>query len=191
MRRKRSLTLIEIVICMVLVGFLLTGLFNSLRQGLKKNVEMKGMKQKVLQLELFHQRVKNLFANLGDVPRVYFEKHPDAVGNALMTIYKNPADPEPEMCGNLKAMLFLNKNHEICLASWSETGKGRIEVLLDKVENFNCRLFDQRKKEWGEQLSGLRKRETPPMITLELLWDGHEIPFAFFSSAENIIYPSQ
>ena len=184
--KKRTLTLLEIVIAMVLMGILLTGLFNVFRQGLKKNIAAKEMKQKVLQLELFQQKMKNLFASESSV---YLEKHPEASGLALITSFEEKADPESSMCGTLDGMVYLNDKKQLCFASWSEKGNGRVEVLLDKVDRFQCQLFDAKKGEWMESWPR-KKEEIPVMLSLKLEWDKKEIPFVFFLSdpSERITY---
>jgi len=188
MRKKRSLTLLEIVIAITLLGILLTGLFNFFLQGLKKSITAKELKQKVLQLELFQQRLKNLFSNLDEEAGFLLEKHPDATGLALMVSYKQSVDPEFEMCGPLQGMIFLNKNKELCLASWSESGKARIEILLDKIDTFKCRLFDSEKGEWAEKWT-MKNEEDPVMVAIDLKWDGKETPFVFFlPESEPITY---
>src|SRR5579871_2796 len=175
MRKKHSLTLLEVIIAIALLGFLLTGLFRSLHQGLKKNIEAKALKQKVLQLELFQQRLKNLFSHLDGKSGLLLQKHPDAKGQALFVSYCQDVDPDFEMCGTLQGMLFLNKQKELCLVSWSEKEKGRLEVLLDKVDAFRCQLFDPKKGEWSE-----KNQENPVMISIDFKWEGKEIPFVFF-----------
>lgn len=171
---------------MVLLGILLTGLFNVFRQGLKKNIAAKEMKQKVLQLELFQQRMKSLFAQESSV---FLETHPEASSPALFTSFEERSDPEPSMCGTLQGMLYLNDKKQLCFASWSENGSGRIEVLLDKVGRFQCQLFDAKKGEWIENWPK-KKEDTPVMVSMKLEWDKKEIPFVFFlsDSSEHITY---
>jgi type II secretory pathway pseudopilin PulG len=179
MKKKRSLTLLEVVIAIALLGLLLTGLFNSFRQGLKKNITARELKQKVLQLELFQQRLKTLFSSLDEEVGVALENHPDASGLALIVSYKQLIDPEFDMCGTLRGMLFLNQQKELCLACWSEQGKGRIEILLDKIDTFKCRFFDPKKGQWFGSWSK-KNKEGPVMIAIDLKWDGKEMPFVFF-----------
>jgi hypothetical protein len=178
-KKKCSLTLLEVIIAITLLGFLLTGLFNCFHQGLKKNIVSKELKQKILQLELFQQRLKNLFSHLDDTVGVALEKHPDAQGLALIVPYKQPIDPEFDMCGTLQGMIFLNKNKELCLTSWSEKGKARNEILLDKITLFKCRLFDSQKAEWANSWS-TKNEEDPAMIAIDLQWEDKEMPFVFF-----------
>jgi type II secretory pathway component PulJ len=187
MRKKYSLTLLEIVVAITLLGFLLTGLFNCFRQGIKKNIAAKELKQKVLELELFQQRLKNLF---DEETGLSLQEHPEASGLALIVNYNQPVDPEFEMCGILEGMLFLNKNKELCLASWSEKGKGRIEILLDKVDAFKCGFFDSKKREWIDTWSS-KEEKKPVMVSIDLVWNGNKVPFVFFlvDSSEQISYP--
>ncbi len=189
MKRKRSLTLLEVIIALTLLGILLTSLFNSFHQGLKKNITAKGLKQKVLQLELFQQRLKNLFSHLDCEAGMSLEKHPDAHGLALIVSYKHPVDSEFDMCGVLQGMIFLNKNKELCLISWSQKGKVRNEILLDKIDTFKCRLFNPKKAEWSETWS-IKNEEDPVMIAIDLKWEGKEMPFVFFfpESDQKITY---
>jgi hypothetical protein len=190
-KKKHPLTLLEVIIAISLLGLLLTGLFNCFHQGFKQKITAKELKQKVLQLELFQQRLKNLFAHLDGEADISLEKYPDAYGLALLFSYKQPVDSEFDMCGTLQGMIFLNKNKELCLASWSETGKMRNEILLDHMDAFKCRLFDPKKAEWAESWS-TNNEESPVMIAIDLKWEGKESPFVFFfpESNQKITYKS-
>lgn len=176
MRKKRSLTLLEVIVAMLLLGFLLTGLFNCFRQGLQKNIAAKGLKQKVLQLELFQQKIKHLFLNQKEV---WIENHPDAKDRVLLLIHDQKVDSEPQMCGSVQSMIYLTNRKELCLATWSATGMGRVEILLDKVDSFNCLLFDPKKADWVEDWPK-KKEEIPRMTSIVLKWDGKELRFVFF-----------
>lgn len=190
MRKKRSLTLLEIAIAITLLGFLLTGLFNFFHQGLKQSMAAKELKQKILQLELFQQRLKNLFSNLEEDTEFLLEKHPDAIDLALIVSYHQPVDPEFEMCGTLQGMIFLNKNKEVCLASWSEKKKVRIEILLDHIDLFKCRLFDPQQGKWVEKWNE-KNEDGPGMIAFDLKRKEEEMPFVFFlPESQPITYPS-
>ncbi len=191
MKHKRALTLLEIIIAMALLGFLLTALFNCFYQGAKKNIAAKELKQKILYLELFQQRVKNLFAALDGENPLWLEKHPDTIGPALCALYNQKVDMEPDMRGVLEGMLFLNKNKELCLASWGENGQGRIEVLLDNVSSFQCELFDSKKGEW-KRVWTKKEENKPLMAKFDLNWNGKAVPFAFFLNdpEEKATYPS-
>ncbi len=191
MRKKLTFTLLEVIIGVFLLGILLTGLFNCFYQGIKKNITAKELKQTVLNLELFQLRLKNIFSCLQGENTLWLEKHPDASGPALIASYKQNVDPDVDMCGILEGMLFLNKNKQICLASWGENGQGRIEVLLDQVDSFECKLFDPAKGEWKETW-GKKEEKKPVMAKIDLKWHEKNIPFVFFLSEadEKVTYPA-
>lgn len=176
MRKKRSITLLEIIIVMVLLGFLLTGLFNVFYQAMKKNVEGREIKQTALLLELFEQRVKQL---LIQTKKVWTAPHSEAKGEALWIQFNPEVDLEWDRVAEIEGMFYINGDKELCFASWSTNGKCRIDILLDQVDQFRIKLFNPKKKQW--QLDWPSKTEDlPPMITIDLSWKGQEIPFTFF-----------
>lgn len=185
-RKKRSLTLLEVIIAIVLLGALLAGLFNTFRHGMKQNISARELKQKVLQIELFNQKMKTLFS---DETSVWMDTHKEASGNALFINFTKTADPDFEMCQDLQSMLFLNGKKELCLVVFSENGKSRIETLLDKVEAFDCRLFDPKNGEWSHVWPE-KKEGRAAMAAIDLTWNDTKIPFVFFlkASHEKITY---
>ena len=189
MKKKRALTLLEVAIGIVLLGFLLTGLFSAFRQSLKKNMSTRELKQKVLQLELFQQKMKTVLSKESGIK---IGEHPQASGLSLFFNYSEKADPDFEMCGEVQAMLFLNAQKELCLATWSPTGKCRTEVLLDHVDTFTPSLFDPKKGEWKNTLKE-KAAEKPVMASIELLWNKSKLEFAFFLKAgdEKISYKGE
>ena len=178
MRKKRSITLLEIVIVTVLLGFLLTGLFNVFYQAMQKNMESRALKQTVLQLELFEQRVKHL---LTQTKKVWTAHPSDGKGEALCIQFNSEVDIEWDRASEINGMFYLNGDKQLCFASWSTSGKSRVDILLDKVDQFKLKFFDPKKKLW--QLDWPSKTEDlPSMITIDLTWKEKEIPFTFFPS---------
>lgn len=180
-KKKCSITLLEVVIAIVLLGVLLTGLFNSFRQGLTKNLSARELKQKALQLELFQQKIKNLFSAADGV---WIEDHPESVGLSLYVNFEEKIDPDFDMRGKLQGMLFLNAKKEVCFVNWTKNGEGRIETLLDVVDSFKCRLFDPKKGEWNA-VWPQKKEESAVMAAIDLTWNGSKIPFVFFLKPSN------
>ena len=185
-KRKRTLTLLEVIISIVLLGALLTGLFNTFRQGLKKGIEAKELKQKVFQLELFQQKMKTLLSSENGV---WIDKHKGAEGPALFFTFEQRADPDFEMYGDLQAILFLNGKKELCLLSGIEGGKMTTDILLESTDHFTCALFDPKTKEWTQNYPK-EKTESPIMVSIKLKCNGQETPFVFFlqSHTEQITY---
>ncbi len=181
MKKKRSITLLEVVIAILLLGFLLTGLFNVFQQGLKKSLSARELKQKVLQLELFQQKIKNIFAV---VDGVWIDEHPDAKDYCLYVDLEEKIDPDFEMRGKLLGMLFLNANKEVCFVNWTKKEKSRIETLLGGVDGFSCRLFDPKKAQWNT-IWPQKKEGAAVMVAIDLDWNGSKIPFVFFLKTSN------
>lgn len=178
MRKKRSLTLLEIIMVMVLLGFLLTGLFNVFYQAMKKNVEGRELKTTLLHLELLEQKVKQL---LTQTKKVWTAPHPEAKGEGLLIRFTPEVDLEWDRGSEIEGMLYLNADKQFCFTSWSVSGKSRVHILLDKVEMLVCRFFDPQKREWRSDWPS-KMEEPPAMITIDLTWKGKEVPFTFFPS---------
>lgn len=175
---------------MVILGFLLTGLFQTFYQGLKSRTAAKELKQKILQLELFQQKLKQCFIQLADsamTPWIWLDTYPQAKGMALFFQYHHPIDPDFEFCGNLEAVLFLSDKRELSLLCISEKKKQRLEILCDRVDGFQCRLFHPKKKVWLTKWSE-KEEENAPMLMIDLLIDKDKVPMVFFlSDAESPI----
>ncbi len=187
--RKRTLTLLEVVISIVILGALLTGLFHTFRQGLKKGIEAKELKQKVFQLELFQQKMKTLLSSENGV---WIDKHKGAEGPALFFAFEQRADPDFEMYGELLGILFLNGKKELCLQTGIEGGKMTTDVILERIDEFICTLFDPKTKQWTQNYPK-EKEENPVMVSINLKCKTQETPFVFFlqSPTEQITYSGQ
>jgi hypothetical protein len=186
MRKKYSLTLLEVVIAISLLGILLAGLFAVFYQSLKSQGIALELKQEVLRLELFQQKMRTL---LSKEKEVWLGKHPDVKGTALFFNYEEKADPDFEMCGEIQGMLFLSDQKELCLASFSKAGIARVEPLLEKVEGCSFSLFDLKKKTWQSHPEK-KKENSPAMVRIELVQKGASIRYVFFlkASGEKISY---
>ncbi len=183
---KRSLTILEIAIAMVLMGILLTGLFSIFHQGFKKSIALKEIKYKLLEQELFRLRLKQLFHSQ---EKLWLQDHSDARGLGLCASLERTFDADFGNAGSLLTMLYLNEKKQVCLATWTQKGQTRVEVLLDQVDTFECKLFDSKKKEWTDAWS-FKMEDKPIMVTITLIRNHKEIPFYFFlsDSEEEIIY---
>lgn len=184
MKKKHSLTLLEVIIAIVLLGFVLTSLFNIFHQTLKKNISSRQLKQTVVLIELFEQKIKHL---LSLEESLWIDEHPEAIGQALFTRVEQTSDPDFALCGEILTMLFLNDKKQLCFAQWRGEENARCQILLDKVDLFKCEIFDSKKKEWYSNKS---QGENPAMVKINITWNKQEIPFVFFlsSSHDKILY---
>jgi len=185
--RKRTLTLLEVMIAVTLLGFLLTGLFRVFFQSVKYKAASQELKAKLLPLELFQLRMKTL---LTEGHKVWLEDYPGAIKPALLFTFEEKAPPEAERVGQLQGVLFLNEKKQLCLASFPKKGKGRVEVLFDEIQEAEWSLFDSEKKEWKGKWPE-KKEEISSMAKLKLrrMSDKDKgTEFVFFLSSEPIVY---
>lgn len=182
--KKRSLTLLEIMIGIALLSMLLSGLFQIFHNSLKKNIQAKVLKQKIVQLELFEQKMHTL---LTQDHGIWIDKHPAAKLPALFFVFEPKADPDFQSDAIL-GMLYLNSKKELCLVNYSQDHQSRMEILLENVNNLTCQLFDPKNKAWTSEWPQ-EKKENPLMAKIQLTWNKKEIPFVFFlSGKEKISY---
>src|SRR5258708_7065463 len=121
MKRKRlNFTLLEVLIALALAGALFTALFSYFRQSTENNIKAQQLKRTILPLELLHQRLTQIFANLS---KSEFQTltSTDALGNALYFKFDYGVDPDPEFCGEVEAMLYLSPQKQLCLATWGHS----------------------------------------------------------------------
>jgi competence protein ComGC len=186
MRKKRTFTLLEIVVATCLLAILLSGLFTTFHHILKTHFEVKDKKQKAFQLELFQQRMKNLFSCQ---KKVWIENHPDLNQSALHLIYEEKLDHDLARTGSQEGIFYL-QDKKLYFVSWTEEGLPRIEVLLDQVDDLTCQLFDRKKREW---VSAWPKQveDNPIMILLDIKWDMNphlQVVFFLKDPEEQITY---
>jgi hypothetical protein len=187
MKKKHPLTLLEIVIVMLLMGFLLTGLFNLFYQAMRKHKEVAALKHTLLQVELFEHVVKRL---LTESKRVWSTSHSLSPQDVLCLQYIPEVDREWEAGSEIRGLLYLSGQGDLSFISWAASGAApHRTVLLDKVEGFACRFFDAKEKEWVSRWPAAQE-EMPAILSIEITWGGRKIPFTFFpfNDKEEILY---
>lgn len=173
-KKTYSLTLLEVLIALVLAGLILGGLLSFFSQISKQQIQIKELKKTAMPIELMRQRLIHLFGQIEQTDSLQFFytlPHPDAVGPALFFSYQHNIDPDPDFCGNLKAMLYLNTNKQLCLATFAEKSS-RQEVLLDQIADCTFQFFDTKTKQWKG--SWQKKDRLPPFFTMT--WASHQTP---------------
>ncbi len=122
--RKRSLTLLEVIIAFTLLGFLLTALLPIYFQTKKQQILFEKGKEEILQRLRFYFRIKHLFENSATVK---IEK------DHLVFTYDNALDPDKSFRANVASTLKWN-GKEIVLKTASKSGQSRPdEILWEKV----------------------------------------------------------
>ncbi len=181
MKRKSPLTLLEVLVCMVLLGTLLTGLFNALWQGLKTSMQAKELKQQTVHIELFQQKMKALFSSATQVWTEKGKKHP-----CLKVVFMKPADPKFELQGEVEGTLFLNEKKQLRFS----TGLASIETFLRDVSAFQCDLFNPKTAQWTLDYPKGQEQK-PAIIRMHITSNDQTTPFVFFLHPPNksIDYP--
>lgn len=160
--RRRSLTLLEVVIGFALTAILLSFLFSSFRHMAKLGAKVQKGREAVHSRSIVQLRLGQLFENLNADEKkssFYTDKHPDSFSEALYFTFDNGIDRDPQFCGLIKAALYLNPKKELCLTLLSEK-KERKEVLFKRAGMLSFEFFNSEKKEWQSSWS----EDAPPHI---------------------------
>ena len=164
-KKKHSLTLLEVLIGLVLMGIIVSFLFSLLRQTLEKKQEITQLKQKIFPCEMMrlkmNQIVSSLSKNESSIYTDSYEDHP-----ALFFCYENK-DKEVNFCGKIHSMLYVKKNQQLVLSTFSKQDSKRNELLLDNIHAFTFDLFDQTKAIW-ESKWPKTQAQLPEMVRLHL-----------------------
>ena len=121
--RKRSLTLLEVIIAFTLLGFLLSALLPIYFQTKKQQIHFEKGKEEILQRLRFYFRIKHLF-------ECSFVKIDN---DHLMFTYDNPLDGDEDFRTSVSSRLE-RKNDKIVLHTTAKNGKTRpSEVLWENV----------------------------------------------------------
>jgi hypothetical protein len=184
LRKKRALSLLEIIIALALTAILVSVLFSFYRQSSVISLQLEQAKQKILSQEMFQERMAQVFnqvhleAEKGDLP-LYTSFFGDADGAVLNVSYDNGVDHQPEFCDTIKGMLYLNHKKEICFLMKSKENLSRTEVFFDGVNELKFHFFDLEEKEWTS-LWPKEKKTLPAMIKMSLyLKSKKKEPFEF------------
>jgi hypothetical protein len=191
--KRRSLTLLEVMIALSLAAVLLSALMSSYYQVSKQRITAQELKKNSLSVEVMRQRLIHLFAQTAAAETVRFHTgtHPSALGSCLIFTYCHGIDLKPEFCGDLTGMLYLNAHHQLALASWGSSSEARVEVLLENIGEVFFSFFDAKMENWRADW----KKELPPFFKLS--WTSRDQSAeiqqcAFFFSQETpITYETQ
>ncbi|HAZ15707.1 MAG TPA: hypothetical protein DCY54_03625 [Parachlamydiales bacterium] len=181
MRRKRTLTLLEVVIALTLTSFLLTALLGGMSRLFSARSRLESAKEEILAKKSFHERLVNLFSHT---------VHLDSLEGKEMLLYlDNLIDKESAFCGKAEGRLFIQGNRLLFLLKGREK-KEREELLLDGVSSFSIQFFDPHEAAYAKTWDK-KKEALPPFVLVTLSaasFRGGPTAFAFFLPlAENVI----
>lgn len=167
-KKKHSITLLEVLIGLVLMGIIVSFLFSLLRQTLEKKQEMAQLKQMIFPREMMRLKMNQIINSLAKKESgIYtdsYEDHP-----ALFFCHENK-DKEINFCGVIHSMLYVNEHKQLVLTTFSKQDSKRDEILLENIHAFTFELFDQTKAIW-ESKWPKTKAQLPEMVRLHLKID--------------------
>jgi type II secretory pathway pseudopilin PulG len=176
-KKKHAITLLEVLVCLILAGIVLSFLFSLLRQTLEKKQEIAQLKQLMLPREMMRLKINQIISSLAkedsNIWTDQYENYP-----ALFFCYENK-DKDPHFCGTIHSALYVNNHKQLILSTFSKQNSKRDELLLENVSVFTFELFDQTKVIWQSEWPS-SKKQLPEMLCLHLKIDRDIYDVAFF-----------
>ena len=165
------------LIGLILLGIVLSALFQYYRQTVKTNITVTKIKQTIQQVEIFNHRIRSLLIP-SEHSKVWLQTHSDALGPALMIDFEQGIDKDRNFSGKMQGMLFLTA-HKLSFVTWGKNDQARLEVLLDNISSIEYELFDAKSAKWNREWPE-KKEESPVMLRITLDSEKKKIPFVYF-----------
>jgi hypothetical protein len=137
--RKRPVLLLELLISLVLFGFIFTILFSSFQELSRSKFALRKDKEIILPRQKLQLRLTQIFSTATKVDC--------EVGTCLLA-YDNSLDPDEDFRGPLEGMFYIDAGR-LAFVTWSKNGKGRKEILYDSADFFTLSFFDEKIKDWN------------------------------------------
>jgi type II secretory pathway component PulJ len=198
-KKKYTLTLLEVCIAFFLVGILLSSLWGLYHRWLKTYQQNQKTQTQIHQLALFKEKMDQIAMFVGSPPPEEKEKNslftlPEKIEEApaLYFSYYQEIDPDPLFLGKVGSLLYMVPSKKLCLATWpidEQTGvEARIECLLEPASSFSVSFFDPQtnywRKDWPDHMERL-----PLWMKLEIKGEEQkEFLFRFERSFDPILY---
>jgi type II secretory pathway pseudopilin PulG len=158
--KKRSMTLIELVISMGLIILLLTTLTYFYGQVGKLSIQAEAAQKGNFELRYLEGRLQKTLPNaLGETdvsesPFTFFTSN-DLGGllaentPSLVFIFQNGVSLNPQLANHVLARLYLDKQKRLCLAKWpspdrwdqTKSLKAHQEILMENVESLSFSFY--------------------------------------------------
>ena len=139
-RSKKSLTLLEVLIALVFLGFIFSFLMTTFSTTIKTSLKLNQIKSEAFSRFHVHRRLFLLFSHLGSLTKneesfyFYTEKQPGKESPTLYFRIKGILDPDPEFsCINHCALQL--QDNKLLLTFFSENNPSfiRQETLMNDV----------------------------------------------------------
>jgi len=152
----------ELVISMVLFGFIIGILFSSFKEFSIAKTTLRKDKELILNRQKLQLRLGQIFSSL---------KTLKIENNACHLSYDNGIDLEEEFRGQLEAMLLIDKGR-LALVTWPEKGDARKEIICEPAKSFSFSFFDTKEGAWTSKYP----EQKPLMMKITI----DQTPYPFF-----------
>lgn len=161
-RSKKSLTLLEVLIALIFLGFIFSFLMTTFSTTIKTFLKLNEIKSEAFSRFHVHRRLFLLFSHLGSLAKneesfyFYTEKHPEKESPILYFSISGILDPDPEFSSINHCVLQLQDN-KLLLTFFSESNPSLIrqEILMNDVSSIEFTFYKQ--KLWIEQSEQVKK----------------------------------
>ncbi|MBS0629581.1 MAG: hypothetical protein JSS30_05075 [Verrucomicrobia bacterium] len=162
---KRTLSLIEVMLGLLLATILITTLFSSFRELMLTHTKLAKMHQEKHWEYVLNVRLNQIFEAIRSDALFTTEPYRDITPSALHFFFNNGIDSEPKFCQELEGYLFQNKEKELCLVLQSKDGSERKEVFVKNGKDYKLEFFDPLTKKWTTDWS---QTLLPPIVQLNI-----------------------
>ncbi|MBI2742285.1 MAG: hypothetical protein HYX48_00005 [Chlamydiales bacterium] len=173
-RRRRALSLLEVVIALSLTSILLFFLFGFYRQLTLLDVQAEKIQERISAREKTQLRLMQIFSNLPPEdektpPLFYTESTPEGVDLSLVFSFDQGVDTEEKLSGKVRGVLLLTKKGLLELHTLPLEGESirRREVLMQQVNSLSFSFFDPIKESWVTSWDQ-ENESLPPMVKISL-----------------------
>jgi Type II secretory pathway, component PulJ len=179
MKKKRPLSLLEVIIALALSAILLTALFQFFHNYSKSTLQIQAAKAKVLLRQCMHQRLSMELAKVTsgvEGKQTFFQTSIEGVP-ALVWKTKGE-ETDPALSGELTHMLYYLKGKGVCFSTQPKAQEQRNEVLFAEASGMAFDFFEEGSKE-GWVKTWEKKEEPPAMIKLTLFEGQDQLTFTY------------
>jgi len=193
--KKNNFTLIEVLVCIFLIGMIFSLLFKFFTQITILEIKIDKAAEKIHQSNNFYVQLTNCFSKikLKDFDKSPFYTKLESNKLIMHFCFDNGVDPDPDLSDVVDAMIYVNDEKKLILEikkNENALTKSRKIILLKKVEKINYLFLSSKDEALKEHLSenitskiGFynfwpeEKKNLPQAILIDL---DNNLKFAFF-----------
>lgn len=168
-KKRRSLTLIEVVIALAVTGILISFLWQSYFNCQKQLITLEAHKKSYMDKIFFHETISDLIIRLTPNKRCSPVHTPntDSTHPKTLILYSDAhIDVDPDFTGPCYFGL-IHMEKKLMLTHWGSSDKKRTSVLLDDVEDVDFLFYNTLSKSWVKHWDK-KSISVPMMIKIKI-----------------------